>query len=123
MIGKLLFLCLIVLFINIGYGQSITGVVKGIVRDKETFQPIVGAKIEIFTKNNHFATITNIDGLFKLDQIPVSKQTIVVSYIGYETRYYSNVEVSSKEVVLEINLIEKVDVLKVVEVTGNKNDY
>ena len=120
MIGKLLFLCLIVLFINIGYGQSITGVVKGIVRDKETFQPIVGAKIEIFTKNNHFATITNIDGLFKLDQIPVSKQTIVVSYIGYETRYYSNVEVSSKEVVLEINLIEKVDVLKVVEVTGNK---
>lgn len=117
---KTFFFTILFFLSAIAFGQSITGVVKGIVRDKETFQPIVGAKVEVYTLNNRFTTITNVEGLFQLDQIPVSKQTVVISYIGYETRQLRNVEVSSKELVLEIDLIEKVGQLETVEVIGKK---
>jgi len=102
------------------FSQSITGTVKGVVRDKETFQPIIGAKVEVFTQTEKFTTITDVDGLFRLDKIPVSKQNIVISFIGYETRRYNNVEVSSKDVVLEVDLVEDIEVLKAVEVTAKK---
>lgn len=115
---------IIVLFIALHgqliFGQTVTGVIKGIVRDKETFQPIIGAKIEVFTELQDYTAITNVDGLFKFAEIPVGKQNVYVSFIGYETRKYSNIDVSSKEVVLEVDLIEKVESLEAVEVVGKK---
>lgn len=105
---------------TLSFSQSVTGTVKGVVRDKETFQPIIGAKVEVITQTEKFTTITDVRGLFRLDNIPVSKQTILVSYIGYETRRYNNVEVSSKEVILEVDLIENLEVLETVEVVAKK---
>lgn len=94
--------------------------VKGIVRDKETFQPIIGAKIEIIGSEPFIGGISSLDGIFKLTDVPVGKQSILITYIGYETRHYSNVEVSSKEVVLEVDLVETIEALNTIEVVGKK---
>jgi hypothetical protein len=117
---KAIYGILSVLFTSLVFGQTITGVVKGTVRDKETFQPIIGAKIEIVVSDTYLAAITNVNGLFRVDDVPVGKQNVVISYVGYEPRQFNNVEVSSKEVVLEVDLIEKINSLKAVEVIGEK---
>ncbi len=100
--------------------QNITGVIKGVVRDKETFQPIVGAKVEVIDGGQFIGAITDVSGIFKLNAVPVGKQSIIITFVGYEIRRYNNLEVSSKEVVLEVDLIEKIESLEAVEVVGKK---
>lgn len=102
------------------FNQGITGVVKGVVQDKETFQPIIGAKIELIGHDPFIGGMSNVNGMFKLTNVPVGKQTILITYVGYEARQYSNIEVSSKEVVLEVDLVENIEALNVVEVVGDK---
>ena len=118
--NKLLLCMVFILLAGFSFAQNITGVVKGVVRDKETFQPIIGAKIEVQGLSEYVAAVTDINGLFRLSNVPVGKQDFLVSYIGYESRLYSNIEVSSKEVVLEIDLVEKIESLEAVEVVGKK---
>ena len=117
---RLILLFIIILFYQLAVAQQITGVVKGVVRDQETFEPIVGAQVFIVDSDPIIGAITNINGLFKLDDVPVGKQNIRITFVGYEAQHFNNVEVSSKEVVLEIELIESIEVLGVVEVIGEK---
>jgi len=106
--------------LQIGIAQEITGVIKGVVRDQETFEPIVGAQILVQNTDPLIGTITNVNGLFKIENIPVGKQNVSIVFLGYETQYLNNIEVSSKEVVLEIDLVESVESLEAVEVVGEK---
>ena len=112
-------ICLL-LISAVSVGQSITSVIKGNVKDKETIQPIIGAKVELLNQETFFGTITAVDGSFKLNNVPIGKQTIVVSFVGYEPVIIRNIEVSSKEVVLEIDMIEKIEQMNEVVVTGRK---
>jgi hypothetical protein len=120
MMYKNLLAILLTASVNLSLAQDITGVLKGIVRDKETFQPIIGAKIEVLGIEPYMAAVTDVNGIFKLTKVPVGKQNIVITYIGYEARQLSNLEVSSKEVVLEVDLVEKVASLDAVEVVAKK---
>ena len=56
--------------------------VTGIVTDSETDEAIIGANIII--KNTTNGTSTNIDGLFKLQNVS-SSDTLVITYLGYQT--------------------------------------
>ena len=55
---------------------------RGIVRDAETQEPLVGASVVEDGTNN--GTITNLSGQFELDARIGS--TLVISYTGYETQ-------------------------------------
>jgi TonB-dependent receptor len=57
--------------------------VKGIVRDKETGEELIGATI-IWKDKPARGTLSGMDGSFTLD-IPSEKGTLVCSYIGYQT--------------------------------------
>jgi len=56
--------------------------VTGIVTDSETDEAIIGANIII--KNTSNGASTNIDGLFKLQNVS-SSDTLVITYLGYQT--------------------------------------
>ena len=64
---------------------------------------------------------TDIDGNFKIANVPVGRQTVVVSYVGYKKQQIDNIMVlSAKENVLNIGLEESVEKLEEVKVTFNK---
>lgn len=101
------------------FGQN-TQTIRGTLRDKETFQPIVGAKVILLDAEPLIGSVSDIDGKFRLENVPVGRQTIQVTFVGYETVVIPNIDVLSKEVVLNIDMVESVKVMNKVEVTAKK---
>ncbi len=88
-------------FVN---AQTITQTVKGTVTDGETGLPLNGATISVGETGNGLAAISDTAGSFSIPGIPVGRQTVLVSYIGYETQELAEMVTSAKEVVLDIRL-------------------
>jgi hypothetical protein len=87
----------------------LTQTVKGVVTDEQSGNTLQNITVSINSAGNAIHTITDETGSFKLLNIPIGRQTIKVSAIGFEDVLLQNIEVtSSKEVVLEIRLKEKI---------------
>ncbi len=114
-------LILIVLFISFGtYAQ--TGTIKGLVLDKQSETPLLGASIELLNTENATGVVTDEDGRFVMQDVPVGRQSIRVSYIGFESYSLPNIDVTSgKDVFLNITLTESFNQLDEVVLTGDTN--
>lgn len=99
---------------------SQTGVIRGKVTDKQSQIPIEGANIILIGIEN-FGTITDVEGNFKLTNVPVGRQNIEVSFIGYESTFISEIEVTTgKDNILTISMSESYGTLdEVVLVSSN----
>ena len=64
-------------------GQKPTQVLKGVVTDKETRNPLPGANVIILNSNPLIGTITNAEGKFRLP-VEIGRVSVRVSFIGYE---------------------------------------
>ncbi len=117
---KAFFLLITLLNFTIGFSQNLTQTVRGTIRDKETYEPLIGVKVMIENSNPLLATITNINGEYRIENVPVGKHNIVYTYLGYEPVVLRNIDVNSKEVVLNVDMEESVKVMKEVVVTGKK---
>lgn len=84
--------------------------VSGRITEQATAEPMVG--VSIFVKGGNEGTITDIDGNYSIEVDP--KQTLVFSFIGYETK---EVTVGSKTNI-SIHLVENTQVLDDVVVVG-----
>jgi hypothetical protein len=66
-------------------------------------------------------TTTDMDGRFRLEAVPLGRQQLQVSFIGYQPAVVPNVLVTAgKEVVLDIALVASVESLKEVVITGER---
>ena len=100
-------LLLIAFKFNYAQSNSFTQTIKGIVTDDQSGSALTNVTIEI--EGLAINAITDEKGFFKLPGVPVGRQNIKASIISYEDAFIVNIEVtSSKEVVLEIRLKEKV---------------
>ncbi len=109
---SILTLCLIGIYC-ISSAQTATQTVKGKVYDKITHEPLVGANILLMDSDPALGTITNIDGEFNLENVPVGRQNIEVSMLGYESYLAYELLISTgKQVALNIELEEKNTELK-----------
>ena len=101
------------------YSQTSTQTIKGVVMDKQTEIPILGATVAITTVDPIRGTVTDVDGNFKLEEIPVGRHELQISYLGYNTITLPNILLTSgKEVILEIGLEESVVEMSEVVVTA-----
>jgi hypothetical protein len=118
---RLLFISVLTVIALFAAGQdnSLTQTVKGTVIDEQSGSVLSNATVLI--ESSAKAAMTDETGSFKLTGIPIGRQTIKVTYAGYEEAYVQNIEVtSSKEVILEIKLKEKVKKLDEVIVTAGR---
>lgn len=74
------------------------GVVKGVIKDKQNNEPLVGATV--FVSENNKGATADIDGIYKLE-LPAGTYTMIAQYIGYKTVVEESVNVSEEG---EINL-------------------
>jgi len=104
---------LIAIFMTItvnGFAQNLTQTIKGQVVDKQTLTPLLGANIIIENTDPIIGTITNNDGTFKLENVPVGRYNIVVKFMGYQALTLPDILVSTgKEVVLDVKLNEAIE--------------
>ncbi|MEQ8476056.1 TonB-dependent receptor [Fulvivirga sp.] len=115
---------LTILLISI-FGLTATGayaqtqVVKGTIIDEQAEFPIIGASVVLIGSDPLIGAVTDLDGNFRLEKIPVGRQSFAVQYIGYKTITLPNVLVTAgKEVVLTIKLEESVEKLDEIVVTA-----
>jgi outer membrane cobalamin receptor len=62
--------------------EKLTGVLKGIVSDKETKEPVIGATIQLL-KDLSKGTVTDIEGNYVL-VLETGKHQLLVNYLGYQ---------------------------------------
>ena len=102
-------LCLATLFFALlspsAFGQQLTQTVRGVVLDLDSKLPLAGATVTIPGTEPVIGTITNASGNFRLENVPVGRITLQLSYLGYENQIVPNIVVNSgKEVLLELHL-------------------
>ncbi len=106
--------------VSAGTVTAQTQVVKGTILDEQTDYPLIGATIRLIGSDPVKGTITDVNGQFRLEDVPVGRQTLAVTYVGYKGLTLPNVLVTSgKEVILRILLEESVEKLDEVVITGS----
>jgi hypothetical protein len=99
--------------------QTYTQTIRGKVIDADSKSEIIGANIILLNSDTLIGSTTGVDGKFRLENIPVGRRAIKITSIGYNESVLSNLIVTSgKEVILTIELQEKVYNAEVVEVVG-----
>ena len=106
-----------------GFSQQPTQTIRGKVFDNETKFPLIGAKavlIPSIQTENKYRALSDFDGSFILNDVPVGKHEIQVSYSLYSTNTITVEVTSAKEVVVNIPLVEFVSEQEEVVVHGRK---
>ncbi len=100
--------------------QELTQVVRGQVVDAESQAPLAFASIVVITTDPALGIMTNDKGYFRLEEVPIGRHDIKVSFVGYETQMIPELMVSTgKEIVLSIKMKEEISELKEVVVKAN----
>ena len=96
-----------------------TGIIRGKVYDKQSESPLIGANIELLEKSGK-GTTTIDDGTFVLKDVSLGRQSVRISYTGYESVVLSELEVTTgKDVILNIGLTESYNTLQEVVISSN----
>jgi hypothetical protein len=94
--------------------------IRGRVVDDISKEPLIGVSIAI--KDANVGTVSDAEGNYRIDNIPFGRQTVVISYIGYEPQTLANIVVTAgKEVVLNVSLTEQVNTLDEVVITSSSS--
>jgi len=81
-------------------------IIAGKVIDKDTQEPLIGANVVLDATS--WGAATDINGLFKIKNVPAGIYTIKTSYVGYDSQSIENVILGKNDslfftVVLEVN--------------------
>ncbi|MCB0705585.1 MAG: TonB-dependent receptor [Saprospiraceae bacterium] len=119
---KLFLLCIILLPIGLA-AQTLTQTVRGTVVDKESKFPLIGVSVSTTLEDGSIlGTVSDVDGTFRLSNVPVGRRTINLSYLGYEPAILNNIVISSgREVILNVEMDESIAELMEVTVLAQRN--
>jgi hypothetical protein len=102
--------------------QDLEQTIRGKVVDRNTRTPLIGATVILLKSSPLRGTITDERGNFRMENVPVGRQSLKVTYLGYQDALIPNIMVSSgKEVVLDIEMEESVDQLEEVTITAKQH--
>lgn len=110
-----LLLAVLLIFSSIVFAQTTeyTQTIRGKVIDKQSQQPLPGATVVLTNSSPKIGTITDFDGEFILENVPIGRQGVQISFMGYNPAVVGNLNLSSgKEIVLNIQLEEQAIVTK-----------
>lgn len=112
-------LCLLFTHFSL-YAQSLHNSVRGKVMDQDAKIPLVGANVIIIAGEKEKGASTDGNGEFAIDEVPIGRINILLSYLGYEEVFIGDVLLNSgKELVLELEMAESIHFLEEVVVKAN----
>ena len=104
--------------------RKFTQTIRGTVIDDQTKTTLPGANIIVVNSNPLIGTVSDANGNFALEKVPVGRHDLMASYMGYKTISIPNLIITSaKEFVVEIKLEEEINTIEEVKVIAhNKKD-
>ncbi|MEP7264845.1 MAG: carboxypeptidase-like regulatory domain-containing protein, partial [Bacteroidota bacterium] len=101
-------------------GQNLTQTVRGTILDADSKETLIGVVVQI-SDDLKTGAVTDLNGEFKLEKIPVGRISLKLSLVGFETKTIPDIEVNSgKEKVLTLTMQESVSEIKEVEINSNQ---
>ena len=95
--------------------------IKGKVVDKESQFPLPGVTVAVTTVDPIIGAVTDLDGNYKLKNIPIGRHSVRVSYVGYTQQDRITVVTSGKEVILNVSIEESAEVLDAVQIVAGSD--
>jgi hypothetical protein len=96
--------------------------IQGTVIDKTTHIPLIGATVVI--NDSTRGAITNEDGVFEITGVPAGRNSVYISYLGYESRVFDNILVKpGKQTILNIELEETIQEINEVTVSAYQGKH
>lgn len=118
---RLVFFAGILILSYAASAQNLTQVIRGTILDKDSRLPLPGANVLLLNSNHQMVAISDGNGCFRINNVPVGRQSIQISFVGYKSSALQNLIVNSaKKIILEIELEENVTEVKEVTVVANK---
>lgn len=102
------------------WAQNQTQRVTGYVYDEASRAPLEGVVVSV--ANTTRGAATDAAGRFRIDSVPIGRQSLKVSYISYEDKMLNDIIVTAgKEVNLDISMQEAVHSLKEVTISYDRS--
>lgn len=120
--SKYLIAIAIILFTinSITFAQS-TQSIRGKIVDEASRVPLPGVTIVVLDSTKNIASSSDLEGNYKISNVPFGRQTVKISFIGYEPVLLQNVMFTAgKEVILNINMTESINNLNEVIVSYDR---
>ncbi|HMR45514.1 MAG TPA: TonB-dependent receptor [Bacteroidia bacterium] len=116
------FFALAYLFLGftLAFAQNPTQTVRGTITDKQSKEPLIGASIVWLDSSAFIGATADINGNFRLNNIPVGRQSFKISFLGYRETVITSIITSGKEVLLNIELEQSVVTAKAVTIVAEK---
>lgn len=103
--------------------NNFTQTIRGEVVDQQAQSPLPGAYIKIANSNPLIIAVSDGNGEFRLNSVPVGMCDVEIQMIGYEPIIMRNMQLSSgKELILRIEMVEQVTNLDQIVVSGYKKN-
>ena len=102
--------------------QNTAQTVKGSVLDRDLQTPLVGANVILLGSTPLLGATTDENGRFRLEKVPIGRQSFMVSFVGYEGVSLKNIAViAGKETDLTVEMAPSVFEQNMV-IVASKND-
>lgn len=102
--------------------QTLKQTIRGRVVDIDMQTPLIGVTVYIDGSDPIIGTVTDQDGNFTFQELPVGRYKIIANYVGYEPKMSPEILLGAgKEVVLELDMTESLTTLNEVVVKARKN--
>ncbi len=109
-------------FALLSYAQTPTQTVRGKVVENETEQPIIGAQVVIQLEDgSKFGALTDDEGNYRLEKIPVGKRTLVAKYVDFQPYTTTITVASGRESIVDIKMMEMVNEIEEVVIKSQKD--
>lgn len=121
MIGTIILASFFILNALTVNSQDYTGVIRGKIIDEDTRRPLPGVNVAVKNGGDFKGSSTDLDGNYRIENVPIGRVNMQVSFMGYNARTFSNLELTAgKELVVHVELTESVTQLEAVEVTAGE---
>ncbi|MDF1695774.1 MAG: TonB-dependent receptor [Saprospiraceae bacterium] len=109
----------LLLISGISSAQDLTQTIRGVVVDADTQLPLIGAEIVAQNTEPLRGDVTDAEGRFRIQRVPIGRITLRLYYMGYETVILPNVVVNSgRETVLTVLMQESSTALQEVVINA-----
>jgi hypothetical protein len=100
------------------HAQEVTQSLKGRIIDQQSKSPIIGANVIIVDSKPLKGASTDVDGYYKITNVPLGRVIIKISSAGFQEQTIPNVLLTSgKETIVDLEIQEKITDLQEVVVT------
>ncbi len=102
--------------------NDLTQTVRGMVVDKESQFPLIGVTVLVLANGTEIGGTTDAEGSFRIENVPLGRQKVEFSYVGYKAVILDNIILSSaKETILKIEMEEAINEIGGVEILAKRS--